>query len=74
VRAPDLDVFEARFEIDRGLAAITARQRAALVLTELLELTSTEAAAALGVKPATVRKLASQGRESLRHAIGDADA
>ncbi len=73
-RTPDLDVFEARFEIDRGLAAITTRQRAALVLTDLLELTSAEAAEALGVKPATVRKLSSQGRDALRRAIGDADA
>jgi RNA polymerase sigma-70 factor, ECF subfamily len=69
-RSPELDVFEAKFEIDQGLAQLTTRQRAAVVLTELLEMSSVEAGAALGVRPATVRKLAQQGRESLRRAIG----
>jgi RNA polymerase sigma-70 factor, ECF subfamily len=73
-RSPELDVFEAKFEIDQGLAQLTTRQRAAVVLTELLEMSSVEAGAALGVRPATVRKLAQQGRESLRRAIGGYDA
>jgi DNA-directed RNA polymerase specialized sigma24 family protein len=46
------------------------RQRAAVVLTELLEFSSGEAAEALGVKPATVRKLAQQGRDTLRRTLG----
>lgn len=72
-KSDDLDVFEARHELDRGLATLTPRQRAAIVLTELIELSSAEAGKAMGVKPATVRKLASQGREALRAAIGDVD-
>ena len=47
-------------------SAMPPRQRAAVVLTELLEFSSGEAAEALGCKPATVRKLAQQGRDTLR--------
>ena len=73
-RSPELDVFEAKFEIDQGLARLTPRQRAAVVLTELLDMSSVEAGDALGLRSATVRKLAQQGRESLRRAIGVDDA
>jgi RNA polymerase sigma-70 factor (ECF subfamily) len=66
-------VFEARFDLDRGLAELTPRQRAAVVLTELLELPSAEAGAALGIQASTVRKLAQQGRAALRAAIGGVD-
>jgi RNA polymerase sigma-70 factor, ECF subfamily len=69
----DLSAAEARHEVDRGLNDLTPRQRAAVVLTELLQFSSSEAAEALGVKPATVRKLASQGREVLRRTIGRRD-
>jgi DNA-directed RNA polymerase specialized sigma24 family protein len=72
-RRPEADAFaaaEARREIDRGLGRLTPRQRAAVVLTELLQFSSTEAAAALGTTPVNVRKLASQGREVLRRTIG----
>jgi len=72
-KTDELDVFEARFDLDRGLAELTPRQRAAVVLTELLELPSAEAAAALGIQASTVRKLAQQGREALRAAIGGVD-
>src|SRR6266568_6265165 len=66
--APAEDVFEraeAREVVLRALATLTPRQRAAVVLTELLDLTSEEAARVLGVKPVTVRVLASQGRAAL---------
>jgi RNA polymerase sigma-70 factor, ECF subfamily len=72
VRTDEIQVFEARHEVDRALALLTPRQRAAIVLTELLEFSSSEAAETLGVKPATIRKLASQGRETLRSTMGDA--
>jgi RNA polymerase sigma-70 factor (ECF subfamily) len=75
-RAPRADVFEEaerRHVVDRALAGLTTRQRAALVLTEMLRYSSAEAAEALGVKPATVRKLAQQGRDSLRASLGDVD-
>jgi RNA polymerase sigma-70 factor (ECF subfamily) len=66
----ELEEAEARHEVDRGLAVMPPRQRAAVVLTELLEFSSGEAAEALGIKPATVRKLAQQGRDTLRRTLG----
>lgn len=49
-----------------ALADLTPRQRAALVLLDVLDYSSEEAGRALGVKPATVRGLASRAREALR--------
>jgi RNA polymerase sigma-70 factor (ECF subfamily) len=72
-RTDPLDVFEARFELDRGLAALTNRQRAAVVLTDLLEFSSADAAQTLGTTAATVRKLASEGRKKLRAELGGDD-
>ena len=57
----------------RALGALTPRQRAALVLTDLLEMPSDEAAAALGVRPSTVRVLAARGRATLSTEIGATD-
>ena len=65
---------EARREIDRGLAALTRRQRAAVVLIELLGYSPSEAAGPMGVKADTVRKLAQQGRERLRAALAGAES
>jgi RNA polymerase sigma-70 factor (ECF subfamily) len=64
---------EARTMIGSGLAALTPRQRAALVLTELLGMNSQEAASVLGIRPVTVRSLSSQARASLRERIGETD-
>lgn len=57
----------------RALAELTPRQRAAIVVTELLEYPPTEAAHVLGVRPSTVRALTSQGRATMkRHLeVGD---
>ena len=60
---------DARDEVTRALAALTRRQRAALVVTELLGYGTEEAARILGVKPVTVRVLASQGRAALRELL-----
>jgi len=60
---------EQRVDLMRGLAALTARQRAALVLTDLVGLTSEEAGKALGVRPSTVRVLAARGRASMKEGI-----
>jgi DNA-directed RNA polymerase specialized sigma24 family protein len=48
------------------LLGLTPRQRAALVLTEIFDFSSEQAAGILGIRPATVRVLASQGRAALR--------
>ncbi|MEX2457708.1 MAG: RNA polymerase sigma factor [Actinomycetota bacterium] len=55
-----------RDRVARALAELPPRQRAALVLTELLGYGSEAAAEVMGVAASTVRALATQGRESLR--------
>jgi RNA polymerase sigma-70 factor (ECF subfamily) len=58
-----------RQTVRRVLATLPPRQRAALVLTEMLGLTAEEAGDALGVKASTVRSLSRQGRESFRRVM-----
>lgn len=65
-RRDGLDEVESRDTVLRALAAITPRQRMSLVLTDLLDYSSEDAGRLMGVKPATVRVLASQGRSALR--------
>ena len=55
-----------RHDVRRMLLGLPPRQRAALVLTEIFEYSSEQAAQILGVRPTTVRVLASQGRAALR--------
>ena len=62
---------EERQDLRAALASITPRQRAALVLTDVLGYSSEEAAKALGVKAVTVRSLASRAREALRQTVGE---
>ena len=57
----------------RGLQRLSPRQRAALVLTELLGYSSAEAGRILGVKPVTARVLSSQGQAAMRRAVGEPD-
>src|SRR3970040_452400 len=54
-----------RDALARALATLPERQRAALVLTELLGYGSEEAGRILGVRDVTVRSLASQARAAL---------
>lgn len=71
--APPVDPTEAvddRDVVIRALGRLTPRQRSALVLVDLLEMTSDEAARALGVRPATVRVLAARARTTLRQELG----
>jgi RNA polymerase sigma-70 factor, ECF subfamily len=72
-KGEDIERAEARHEVDHALSTLPARQRAALVLTELLEFDSNEAGRALGIRPSTVRKLAQQGRAAMRRSIGASD-
>lgn len=64
---------DARQVVARALAGLARRQRAALVLTELLGFSSEEAGRALGIKPVTVRVLASQGRAAMKQSLGESD-
>ena len=57
---------EARDQVARALRGLAPRQRAALVLTDMLGFESAEAGALLHVAPGTVRALAHQARESIR--------
>jgi RNA polymerase sigma-70 factor (ECF subfamily) len=68
-----LDEVESRDEVLRALATLSPRQRMSLVLTDLLDYSSEEAARLMGVKATTVRVLASQGRAALRAGTGDDD-
>jgi RNA polymerase sigma factor (sigma-70 family) len=68
-----LEEVEGRDAVIRAMASLTPRQRAAVVLTDVLGLTSEDAAEALGVKAVTVRVLASRGREALRGTMGERD-
>ena len=61
---------DAKHVVSQALARLTARQRAALVLTEIMGYTSKEAGQLLGVRAGTVRALASQGRAAIRQAKG----
>jgi RNA polymerase sigma factor (sigma-70 family) len=64
---------DARQVVARALAGLSRRQRAALVLTDLLGFSSEEASRMLGVKAVTVRVLASQGRASMKQSLGGSD-
>ena len=68
-----LATVEDRDVVVRAIRSLTPRQRAALVLVDLLDLPSEEAARALGVRPATVRVLAARARSALRERIGEDD-
>ncbi|HEY7524220.1 MAG TPA: RNA polymerase sigma factor [Candidatus Limnocylindrales bacterium] len=56
-------------DLERALAKIPERQRAALLLAELHDLTGLELAASLGVSHVAARALLTRARESLRQAL-----
>ncbi len=62
-----------RDAVARALGALPPRQRAAIVLTELLGYSSEEAGDALGVRAVTVRSLASQARAVLKRNLERTD-
>jgi RNA polymerase sigma-70 factor (ECF subfamily) len=70
-----LDEVELHDQVLRALSTLSPRQRMSLVLMDLLDHSSEEAGHLMGVKPTTVRVLASQGRAALRAGTGgDVDA
>jgi RNA polymerase sigma-70 factor (ECF subfamily) len=71
--APPHDPFDEvnlRKDVLQMLLTLTARQRAALVLLDMYGYGSKEAARIMGVRPSTVRALATQGRAVLRASGG----
>jgi RNA polymerase sigma-70 factor, ECF subfamily len=65
---------EMRADVRALLLSLSPRQRAALLLVDLLGYPSEQAARILRVRPSTVRNLASQGRRALRATEGARDA
>jgi RNA polymerase sigma-70 factor, ECF subfamily len=68
---PPVDAFgsaDDRISVSSALASLTSRQRAALVLTDLLGYPADEAGHMLGVRGSTVRSLSSTARAALRDA------
>ena len=71
------DVFldaDMRADVRALLLEVTPRQRAALLLVDLLGYPAEEAARILSVRPSTVRALATRGRRVLRTSEGARDA
>ena len=58
-------------DLQRALERIPPRQRSALLLAELHDLTGVELAAALGVSHVAARALLTRARESLRQALAE---
>ncbi|MDL2335225.1 MAG: sigma-70 family RNA polymerase sigma factor [Chloroflexota bacterium] len=56
-------------DLERALAKIPERQRQALLLSELNDMTGLELAEAMGVSHVAARALLTRGRESLRQAL-----
>ena len=72
-QAPHDDAYEQIESMDaalRALASLSERQRAAVVLMDLLGYSSEEAARMLGVRPSTVRMHASRAHAALRTTMG----
>jgi RNA polymerase sigma-70 factor (ECF subfamily) len=75
--SPSIDDFsdaDDRRVVHEVLATLPPRQRAALVLTEMLGFTSKEAGQALGVTDATIRSLTRYGRDAFRTVMEVDDA
>jgi RNA polymerase sigma-70 factor (ECF subfamily) len=68
--ADDLAVIDTRDEIVRLLSRLTPRERAAIVLTSILDLTAEEAGRMLGVKASTIRVLSSRARAHMKDEVG----
>jgi len=60
---------EVRSGVSRGLAKLTSRQRAAIVLVDLLGYGSEEAGRMLGIRAGTVRTLVIRARKTLREEL-----
>jgi RNA polymerase sigma factor (sigma-70 family) len=65
---------ELRADVREMLLGLTHSQRAALLLVDLLGYPSEQAGRILGVRPSTVRALATRGRRALRTKEGARDA
>jgi RNA polymerase sigma-70 factor (ECF subfamily) len=72
-RIDEFEDIELREDVRLALARLTRRQRAAIVVTELLGYPPAEAARVLGVQPSTVRALTTQARDAMSKVLGALD-
>jgi RNA polymerase sigma-70 factor, ECF subfamily len=72
-RRDELAEVETHDQVLRALGMLTLRQRMSIVLVDLLDYSSEEAGHVMGIKAATVRVLASQGRAALKRNAGGTD-
>ena len=72
-RDDGIEGVEARDAVVRALANLPPRQRAAVVLVDVLDLTSERAGTVLGIRPVTVRVLAARARANLARQMGAID-
>jgi RNA polymerase sigma factor (sigma-70 family) len=72
-RDEGVESVDARDVVVRALATLPPRQRAAIVLVDVLDLTSERAGAVLGIRPVTVRVLAARARAALAKEMGAND-
>jgi RNA polymerase sigma factor (sigma-70 family) len=70
-RPDPLDQIDDRDVLVRALSELTPRQRAAVVLTTVLDYPSKDAARILRIKDSTVRALTTQARAHMRRSLGD---
>jgi RNA polymerase sigma factor (sigma-70 family) len=68
-----LAAVEGRDAVVRVVSSLTPRQRAVVVLTGVLGLTSAEAGELLGISPSTVRVLGARARTALKEQLGGGD-
>jgi RNA polymerase sigma-70 factor, ECF subfamily len=72
-RDDEMAAVEQQDAVIRTLAPLPPRERAAVILLDVLDLSSEQAGEALGIKPVTVRVLAARARATLAKEIGDRD-
>jgi DNA-directed RNA polymerase specialized sigma24 family protein len=68
------EVVDDRHVAMQALSSLAPRQRAAIVLTEVLQYTAEEAGSMLGIRAATVRALHFQARSALKNSGRMTDA
>jgi RNA polymerase sigma-70 factor (ECF subfamily) len=69
-RVDEMENVESKDVVVRSLASLPARQRAAIVLMDVLDLSSERAGEVLGIRPVTVRVLAARARATLSNEMG----
>jgi RNA polymerase sigma-70 factor (ECF subfamily) len=67
----DLAAVETRDEVVRLLRGLEPRQRAAVLLTSMLDYSAEEAGQMLGLRASSIRSLTTRARARMRHEVGD---